>query len=87
VRKVILEEPPGNRAVTDPLVTSARKRLFGAWEMNWIAYNTAHDVTLPDSGGKPLPFFMYPQAETGGTRIDSLDPDHFKYRITAKEIG
>ena len=44
-------------------------------------------VTLPGSGGKPLPFFMYPQAKTGGTWIDSLAPDRFKYRITAKEIG
>jgi transglutaminase-like putative cysteine protease len=87
VRKVILEEPPGNLEVTDPKVTSARTRLFGSWEMNWIAYNTAHDVTLPGSAGRFVPFFMYPQAETGGTRIDSLDPDNFRYRITAKEIG
>jgi transglutaminase-like putative cysteine protease len=87
VRKVILEEPPGNLEVTDAKVTSARKRLFGSWEMNWMAYNTAHDVTLPGSAEKPLPFFMYPQAETGGTRIDSLDADNFKYRITVSEIA
>jgi hypothetical protein len=24
-----------------------RTRLFGSWEMNWIAYNVAHDVALP----------------------------------------
>jgi len=29
---------------------------------------------------------MYPQAETGEGRIDSLDPDNFKYEITSKEI-
>jgi hypothetical protein len=29
---------------------------------------------------------MYPQAETGGKRIDSLDPDRFKYEITSREI-
>jgi hypothetical protein len=29
---------------------------------------------------------MYPQAETGGARLDSLDPDNFRYKITAKEI-
>src|SRR5262249_54383088 len=34
VRKVVLEEPPGNRALDDDLVKSARSRLFGAWEMN-----------------------------------------------------
>jgi transglutaminase-like putative cysteine protease len=89
VRKVILEEPPGNLPMSDPKVTAARKRLFGSWEMNWIAYNTAHDVTLPDlesRSGKPLPFFMYPQAESGGRGIDSLDPDNFRYRITAREV-
>src|SRR6266436_5776289 len=35
VRKVVLEEPPGKLAVSDPKVVAARKRLFGSWEMNW----------------------------------------------------
>jgi transglutaminase-like putative cysteine protease len=86
VRKVMLEEPPGNLAISDPKVTNARARLFGSWEMNWIAYNTAHDVTLPDAARKPLPFLMYPQAETGGERLNSLDPDGFRYKITAREL-
>jgi hypothetical protein len=30
---------------------------------------------------------MYPQAETGGARKDSLDPDGFKYQITSRELG
>ena len=38
VRKVVLEEPPGNLAVNDEKVVAARKRLFGSWEMNWLAY-------------------------------------------------
>jgi transglutaminase-like putative cysteine protease len=87
VRKVMLEEPPGNRPKEDPMVTSARSRLFGSWEMNWIAYNMANDVALPGSSGPPLGFFMYPQAETAEGRLDSLDPDSFKYEITAREIG
>ena len=29
---------------------------------------------------------MYPHAETGNRRLDSLDPDNFKYEIRAKEI-
>jgi len=29
---------------------------------------------------------MYPHAETGNRRLDSLDPDNFKYEISAKEI-
>jgi len=31
-------------------------------------------------------FLMYPQAETSDGRLDSLDPDNFRYEITAKEI-
>jgi len=85
VRKVALEEPPGNRPLDDDMVRGARARLFGSWEMNWMAYNFAHDVTLPGSQNGPVAFFMYPQAETGSGRIDSLDPDHFKYEITSRE--
>ena len=86
VRKVVLEEPPGNRPLDDTMVTAARARLFGSWEMNWMAYNFAHDVALPGSRGEPLPFLMYPQAETAEGRVDSLNPDNFKYEIVAKEI-
>jgi transglutaminase-like putative cysteine protease len=46
-RKVVLEEPPGQLALDDERVTLARARLFGSWEMNWVAYNFAHDVRLP----------------------------------------
>jgi hypothetical protein len=68
-------------------VKAARARLFGSWEMNWMAYNFAHDVALPGSSGAPLGFFMYPVAETaGGHRLDSLDFENFKYRITAREM-
>jgi transglutaminase-like putative cysteine protease len=85
VRKVVLEEPPGNRPLDDDMVKSARARLFGSWEMNWMAYNFAHDVALPGSSGAPLGFLMYPQAETAEGRLDSLDPDNFKYEITSNE--
>ncbi len=87
VRKVVLEEPPGNRAIEDEMVKAARSRLFGSWEMNWIAYNFAHDVELPGSLGVPIGFLMYPQAETDSRRLDSLDPDNFRYEITAREIS
>jgi transglutaminase-like putative cysteine protease len=86
VRKVVLEEPPGNLAITDERVKRARTRLFGSWEMNWIAYNYAHDVTLPSSSRGSLPYFMYPQGETAKGRLDSLDPDNFRYSITVKEV-
>ena len=86
VRKVMLEEPPGNRPIEDDIVKRARARLFGSWEMNWMAYNFAHDVALPGSSGPPVAFLMYPQAETAEGRLDSLDPDAFKYQITSREI-
>jgi transglutaminase-like putative cysteine protease len=86
VRKVVLEEPPGNLPLDTATVESARARLFGSWEMNWMAYNFAHDVALPGSTGAPLNFLMYPQAETSQGRLDCLDPDNFKYEITAIEI-
>jgi transglutaminase-like putative cysteine protease len=85
VRKVVLEEPPGNRPLDDDMVKKARTRLFGSWEMNWMAYNFSHDVALPGSTGAPLGFFMYPQAETSNGRLDALDPDNFKYEIMSTE--
>ncbi|HTZ58035.1 MAG TPA: transglutaminase domain-containing protein [Acidobacteriaceae bacterium] len=86
VRKVVLEESPGHLPLSDSKVQSARRRLFGSWEMNWMAYNYAQDVTLPGSSGPPLHFFMYPQAETSEGRVDSLDPAAFHYEISAHEL-
>jgi transglutaminase-like putative cysteine protease len=86
VRKVVLEEPPTNLALNDPKVTAARAALFGAWEGNWLAYNFAHDIALPGAKGAPVEFLMYTQAETAAGRLDCLDPDNFKYTITAKEL-
>jgi transglutaminase-like putative cysteine protease len=86
VRKVVLEEPPGNRPMNDDMVRRARARLFGSWEMNWMAYNFGHDVVLPGSNGAPVGFLMYPQAESADGRLDCLDADNFKYEITSKEV-
>jgi transglutaminase-like putative cysteine protease len=85
VRKVVLEEN-GGLSLDDPLVKRARTKLFGAWEMNWLAFNYAADVKLPQSASEPVAFFMYPQAETAEGRRDSLDPDSFRYKMTAREI-
>jgi len=86
VRKVVLEEPPGNLPLDHEMVKKARTRLFGSWEMNWMAYNFGHDVALPGSSGKPVGYFMYPQGETADGRIDPFDPDAFRYQITSKEL-
>lgn len=87
VRKVALEEPPGNRLLSDAIVSRARDQLFGSWEMNWLAYNYAHDVDLPGSAGEPLTYFMYPQAETSKGRVDPFDPDSFKYEIKVNKVS
>jgi hypothetical protein len=69
------------------MVKQARARLFGSWEMNWVAYNFSHDVALSGSAGAPVGFLMYPQAETSGVRLDCLSPDTFKYEITSSETS
>jgi len=87
VRKVVLEEPPGNLAIGDPKVVAARKRLFGGWEMNYLAYNMGHDVRLPNAARPTkLPYLMYTNAEADGEMRDQLDPDSLQYSITAREI-
>jgi len=86
VRKVVLEEPPGKLALSDEKVVAARKRLFGSWEMNWLAYSYAHDVQLPGGQAVRIPYFMYPNGETADGRLDQLDPDAFKYALAAREL-
>jgi transglutaminase-like putative cysteine protease len=87
VRKVVLEEPPGNLALGDEKVRAARKRLFGSWEMNWLAYNTGHDVKLPNATKAPTkPFLMYINAEADGELRDELEPDSVRYAISSREI-
>jgi transglutaminase-like putative cysteine protease len=87
VRKVVLEEnQPELLPLDDPKVKKARAKLFGAWEMNWLPYNYAHDLKLPQSNGAEIGYLMYPQAETANGRKDSLDPKNFRYTITSKEI-
>ena len=83
---MIVEDTTEVGTLADPIVPPVRARLFGAWEMNWLAYNEAHDIRLPGSSGQPLGFLMYPQAEAGGERLDPYDPDNFKYTITAREL-
>jgi transglutaminase-like putative cysteine protease len=86
VRKVALEEPPGHLAADAAKVRDARARLFGSWEMNWVAFNTTQDVMLPKSPGRTLPYFMYPQAETANGRADSLEAETFRYDIGVREV-
>ena len=58
---------------------------WGGWEGNWMGYNYAHDVRLPGSSKTPVSFLMYPQAENAQGRLDALDAENFRYRITARD--
>jgi hypothetical protein len=44
VRKVMPEEPPGNRPIDDRLVKEARARLFGRQEMHPMRFNCWHEL-------------------------------------------
>ena len=85
VRKVVLEQKV---ALASAEGRALRERMFGAWEMNWVGYNSATDIALPGSGGrKPdFPFLMYPCAFTDQGTLPCLDPAHFHYEITAREL-
>lgn len=88
VLKVMRQETPDwIKDAKHPLVAPVHRGLFGNWEGNWLAYNTAHDVTLPGGKGKgTLPFLMYPQGENASGRFDELAPDSFRYTISAREV-
>ena len=89
VLKVMRQETP--EWIKDPthaVVAPVMKGLFGGWEGNWMAYNTAHDVRLPGAGdANRLPFLMYPQGENAKGRFDDLAPDAFRYTISARELS
>ncbi len=86
VAKVMLEEQPGGLPKDAPKVRAAKALLFGAWEGNWMAYNTASDVRLPGSD-RVEGFLMYPQGETANGRPDSLDPANFTYSIASRKLA
>ena len=87
VAKVMRQETPEwIKSAQNPLIAPVNKHLFGGWEGNWIGFNMGHDVVLPQSKGPALAFFMYPTAENASGRLDSYEPDQFKYQITATEI-
>ena len=83
VRKAIDEE---HLSSSDPKLIVLRKLLFGFWEMNWVAFNTAQDVSLRGSNGHALPFLALPQVETAAGRFDSLDTSRFIYTVNASRV-
>jgi transglutaminase-like putative cysteine protease len=86
VRKVMLEEVAGGLPAEDARVKAARATLFGAWDGNWLAYNVAHDVTLPNSDEPPQGFLMYPEIKTGSEKLNCLNAGDNCYTIRTREI-
>ena len=83
VRKAVLEE---KLPLEDARIAALRERLFGYWEMNWVAFNHARDFELAPQARAPLPYLMYPYAEFGDTVLDGRDPAAFGFRIVSREI-
>ncbi len=85
VRKAVLEE---KLPLDSPALRAARERLFGAWEMNWVGFNSATDIELPGAGGQRpnFAFLMYPCAFTATGQPNCLDPARFRYEITSREL-
>ena len=69
----------------DAYVAKARDALFGSWEMNWIAFNDAHDVSLPGSTGKPLPFLMFRKRKSAA-RVSTVLTPSTSNAISAREL-
>jgi hypothetical protein len=87
VTKVMRQETPEwIKDASHPLVNPVRRALFGSWEGNWMAYNSASDIALTDARRQKLGFFMYPHAQTSAGPRDPYDADSFAYQITAREI-
>lgn len=89
VLKVMRQETPEwIKDLAHPVVAPVMAGLFGGWEGNWVAWNTAHDVRLPGAKeNTPLGFLMYPNGENELGRFDELSPDSFRYTIQARELS
>ncbi len=81
VRKAIRDERLGNG---DSKLTVLKKLLFGFWEMNWVGYNAAQDISLRGSSAKTVPYLVYPEVETSEGRFNSLDASRLAYSVTAR---
>ena len=73
-------------ALDDPKIQHLREKFFGAWEMNWIAFNHGQDIQLTHSKAGRLPFFLFPHAEIDDQPLDSLNSETFSYKITSAQL-
>lgn len=82
VRRTIATEGLDHR---DSKLVSLRKILFGVWEMNWMAYNVAEDLTLPGSSIS-LPFFTLPHLVTPGATVSLPNADLAQLKILSTQV-
>ncbi|GHU07133.1 transglutaminase [Betaproteobacteria bacterium] len=68
----------------DPKLTVLKKLLFGFWEMNWVSFNAALDVTLHETSGDALPYLIRPVVETREGRFADPASGQFSYSINAQ---
>ena len=83
VRKAMREE---SLSSGDSRLSVLKKLLFGFWEMNWIGFNAAQDVSLRGSPGSMLPYLIYPEVETAEGRFNSLDATRVSYQVSASRV-
>lgn len=87
VHELMFEEEAGGLPRTDARVRAAKALFFGAWDSNWVGYNSAQDLQLPGSRmASPLGFLMHPQGETPQGRLNSMHAASFRYSIQAKRL-
>lgn len=81
IRKVILEE---KLSLDDPKIESLRRKFFGYWEGNWIAFNHGRDFSVRSMDKKiPINYFMYPLLVSKGLNPDGMDPKEVAYTLNA----
>ncbi len=83
VRKAMREE---SLSSGDSRLSVLKRLLFGFWEMNWIGFNAAQDVSLRGSPGSMLPYLIYPEIESGDGRFNSQDTGRVSYKVSASRV-
>ncbi len=84
VRKAIQSE---FLSISDPKLTVLKKLLFGFWEMNWVSFNAAQDVSLRGSSGTTLPFLITPVLESQEGRFSDPASGRFVYNVSAQRTN
>lgn len=82
VAKVALDE---ELKLSDKRYLEMRDKLFGYWEPNWLAYNSARDFQLTPSTGVTENYLMYPIALSLDERKNPYSPHDFTYEIVSEE--